>query len=212
LRHLRINKEQARKKKALDPERNVVHSSSIDRQDGTCDKDEAAVEGEEGADAVEEVLEVNLVLEEGRGAVGAAELHEPAGQVHAHLLVPGGAGGRGIQTSQQRRISSNHCIGSKKISLEVLERELLLARVEDVPEVLHPHRTPVAGAGEERVSPNGTEDFELLLFAFLSFFPLLINALEIRFRLLVEYANMVLTRFTNCFIHFGGDFFLEGES
>jgi hypothetical protein len=193
-----------------------IRLQSIDRMGlerrGTCDKDETAVEGEEGADAVEEVLEVNLVLEEGRGAVGAAELHEPAGQVHAHLLVPGGAGGRGIQTSQQRRISSNHCIGSKKISLEVLERELLLARVEDVPEVLHPHRTPVAGAGEERVSPNGTEDFELLLFAFLSFFPLLINALEIRFRLLVEYANMVLTRFTNCFIHFGGDFFLEGES
>lgn len=60
---------------------------------------------------MEEVLEVDLVPEEGRGAVGAAELHEPAGKIHAHLLV-----------------------------LEVLERELLLAGVEDVPEVLHPHR------------------------------------------------------------------------
>jgi len=54
----------------------------------TCDEDEAAIEGEEGSDAVEEVLEVDLILEEGRGAVGAAELHEPAGKIHAHLLVP----------------------------------------------------------------------------------------------------------------------------
>jgi len=54
----------------------------------TCDEDEAAIEGEEGSDAVEEVLEVDLVLEEGWGAVGAAELHEPAGKIHAHLLVP----------------------------------------------------------------------------------------------------------------------------
>jgi len=37
---------------------------------------------------VEEVLEVDLIPEEGRGAVGAAELHEPAGKIHAHLLVP----------------------------------------------------------------------------------------------------------------------------
>jgi len=37
---------------------------------------------------VEEVLEVDLVPEEGRGAVGAAELHEPAGKIHANLLVP----------------------------------------------------------------------------------------------------------------------------
>lgn len=60
---------------------------------------------------MEEVLEVHLVPEEGRGAVGAAELHEPAGKIHAHLLV-----------------------------LEVLERELLLAGIKNVPEVLHPHR------------------------------------------------------------------------
>ena len=44
----------------------------------TCDKDEAAVEGEEGADAVEEVLEVNLVPDEGRRAVGGTDLHDPA--------------------------------------------------------------------------------------------------------------------------------------
>jgi hypothetical protein len=100
LRHLRINKEQARKKKALDPERNVVHSSSIDRQDGTCDKDEAAVEGEEGADAVEEVLEVNLVLEEGRGAVGAAELHEQQDRsTHTFLFLAGRAGEGSKQVS-----------------------------------------------------------------------------------------------------------------
>lgn len=60
---------------------------------------------------MEEVLEVDLVLDESRGAVGAAKLHEPAGEVDAHLLV-----------------------------LEVVERQLLLAGVEDVPEVLDPHR------------------------------------------------------------------------
>lgn len=103
----------------------------------TCDEDEAAVEGEEGADAVEEVLEVDLVPDEGRGAVGAAELHEPAGEIYAHLLVPeppameesAGAGERGRGTSEQG-------FGD---SLEVVERQLLLAGVENVPQVLDPH-------------------------------------------------------------------------
>lgn len=62
---------------------------------------------------MEEVLEVDLVLGEGRRAVGAVHLDQPARQVHAHLLV-----------------------------LEVVERELLLARLQDVPQVLHPHLPP----------------------------------------------------------------------
>lgn len=37
---------------------------------------------------MEEVLEVDLVLGEGRRAVGAVHLDQPARQVHAHLLVP----------------------------------------------------------------------------------------------------------------------------
>ena len=76
----------------------------------TCDKDEAAVEGEEGADAVEEVLEVDLVPDEGRRAVGGTELHEPAGEIYAHLLVPetanhGGisGGGRGSKAHARER-------------------------------------------------------------------------------------------------------------
>jgi hypothetical protein len=36
------------------------------------------------------------------------------------------------------------------ISLEVLERELLLARVEDVPEVLHPHRSRLSPEPEKK--------------------------------------------------------------
>lgn len=59
---------------------------------------------------MEEVLEVDLVLDEGRRAVGATELHEPAGEIYTHLLV-----------------------------LEVVERQLLLAGVENVPQVLDPH-------------------------------------------------------------------------
>ena len=59
---------------------------------------------------MEEVLEVNLVPDEGRRAVGGTELHESAGEIYAHLLV-----------------------------LEVVERQLLLAGVENVPKVLDPH-------------------------------------------------------------------------
>jgi hypothetical protein len=54
----------------------------------TCDEDEAAIEGEEGADAVEKVLEVDLVLDKSRRAIGGTELHEPAGEIYAYLLVP----------------------------------------------------------------------------------------------------------------------------
>ena len=125
----------------------------------TCDEDEAAIEGEEGSDAVEEVLEVDLILEEGRGAVGAAELHEPAGKIHAHLLVPEPTNKHyynyynnyttrgGLDWIGRRRRNEWEQGLGKEIqplrgiySLEVLERELLLAGVEDVPEVLDPHR------------------------------------------------------------------------
>jgi hypothetical protein len=37
---------------------------------------------------VEEVLEVDLVPDESRRAIGGTELHEPAGEIYAHLLVP----------------------------------------------------------------------------------------------------------------------------
>lgn len=105
----------------------------------TCDEDEAAVEGEEGADAVEEVLEVDLVLDEGRRAVGGTELHEPAGEIYTHLLVPepptmeesAGAGEGGRRTHANERGFWD--------SLEVVERQLLLAGVENVPQVLDPH-------------------------------------------------------------------------
>jgi hypothetical protein len=81
----------------------------------TCDEDEAAIEGEEGADAVEEVLEVDLVPDESRRAIGGTELHEPAGEIYAHLLVPepptmestesAGEGGGGRNTDGREQAS-----------------------------------------------------------------------------------------------------------
>jgi hypothetical protein len=65
---------------------------------------------------VEEVLEVDLVPDESRRAIGGTELHEPAGEIYAHLLVPEpptmestesageGEGGRNTDASKRARV------------------------------------------------------------------------------------------------------------
>lgn len=114
---------------------------------------------------MEEVLEVDLVLEECRRAIGATELHEPAGKIHAHLLVPDSTKKRSIVINTTRRdwigfdlgrgyslCGSTHsrCWSGSFFLQESRMSQRFLTPIAAAP-------LTVAGAGEEGKKPNGKQ-------------------------------------------------------
>lgn len=103
----------------------------------TSDEDKAAIQSEEGSEAVEETLQIELVFQGTVGSVHTLKLNHPTRQIHTHPLVPTHTKFQ-FQNSMWRS-EGNKILGLEIDLLEMMKGKSFLASFQDIPKILHSH-------------------------------------------------------------------------